>query len=195
MRNSTAKDCKIKLIQPPNCKISGVKVLEKTIHFDPRGFLVETLRADDKEIEGGKFVMTYTSATPAGVARDENCWHYHKNQVDRFVVPLGEVALALFDARNDSKTYRVLQILHLVGAEFSDFEKAKEKNLKFNLKTFIVTIPVGVYHCYKNIGKNLVMLQNFPTELYNPDDEGRMLFKNVSIEGLGGKPFSWDLLD
>ena len=188
------KITKIKLISPQNCQINEVKVLLKIIHFDSRGFLLETLRADDRQVSGDNFVMTYTSATPAGVARDEIQWHYHAKQVDRFIVPLGEIALALYDGRKNSKTYGVLEVLHLGGAQFSDFAAAKEKNLKFEIKTYLVTIPVGVYHCYKNIGENLVILQNFPTQLYNRQDEGRKLFTKVTVESLGGQFFSWKLL-
>ncbi len=183
----------LKLINPPNCKILDVVVIPRIIHFDPRGFLVETLRADDAKVNGEKFVMTYTSATPAGVARDENQWHFHANQEDRFVVVLGEIALALADFRKNSKTHGICQILDLKGAAWSDLEKAAKNNSKFDIKTFLVTIPPGVYHCYKNIGKNLVILQNFPTQLYNPGDEGRKLFKNVKIPALG-QAFSWNLV-
>lgn len=184
---------KIKLTKPKETKIKEVKVLERIIHFDPRGFLVETLRADDKEVAGENFVMTYTSATPGGVARDENQWHFHKDQEDRFVVVLGEIALALADLRKNSQTFGLCQVLDLKGANWSDFEKAKNQNSKFDIKTYLVTVPIGVYHCYKNIGKNLVILQNFPTQLYNPQDEGRELFKNLKIQALD-RPFSWNLV-
>lgn len=184
----------IKLTNPKETKIKEVKVLERIIHFDPRGFLVETLRANDAEVQGDNFVMTYTSATPAGVARDENQWHYHENQVDRFVVTLGRIALALLDQRKNSETFGLLQVLDLKGADWQDFEKAKRTNSKFDIETFLVTVPAGVYHCYKNIGKNLVILQNFPTQLYNQEDEGRELFDNVPIANLNNQTFFWNLV-
>jgi dTDP-4-dehydrorhamnose 3,5-epimerase-like enzyme len=58
---------------------------------------------------------------------------------------------------------------------------------------FMLLIPQNVYHIYNVVGKDHALLLNFPTKMYNPDDEGRFDFDKVIIDSLG-KPFTWDLL-
>ena len=78
------------------------------------GVLVETLRSDWKEIygDGREFAMQYFSVTPPGLARDENKWHLHYKQEDRFLVVAGEVVTACADYRRDSETYGLLNLFH-----------------------------------------------------------------------------------
>ena len=184
-------DKRVKLVNPKNSKIIDVQILERVIHFDPRGFLVETMRKDDKKVGGDKFVMSYNSMTPPGVARDETQWHHHKKQVDRFICVKGRIALALCDNRKNSKTYGVLQVLDLEGAQSAEIKKREKKERI----TYMVTVPEGVYHCYKNIGDEDCLLVNFPTQLYNSNDEGRTLFKDIPIDSLSNRTFSWNLLE
>lgn len=188
-------DKKLKLISPKDLKIEGVVILPRVIHFDESGFLIETLRKDDKEVSGEKFAMSYTSQTPPGVARDPDRWHYHQKQVDRFVCVKGRIALALYDGRKNSKTKGRLEVLDLSGAENNEMREIKKPAKKKDKETFMITIPKEVYHCYKNIGEEDCILVNFPTQLYNPHDEGRTLFKDIPISSLGGKLFSWELLE
>src|SRR5580658_7422109 len=95
----------IEPIAPAAARIPGTNATKRVIHQDPRGFLVEMLRDDDAALRGDHFAMSYTSVTVAGAFRDRDQWHFHPVQSDRFVVPLGEMTLALFDARKESPTY------------------------------------------------------------------------------------------
>ena len=173
-------------IEPASLNLHGVRVVPRTIHFDPRGFLLETVRKDDATIEGHKFAMSYTSITVPGEYRDRDRWHVHRAQTDRFVVVLGEMILALYDSRSDSPTVGRIEIVRMLGASYEQ----SSRTVKEDVPTFLISIPPGVYHCIGNLSSLPFVLTNFPTELYNPEDEGRVPFRDVSISSLGG-PFEW----
>lgn len=181
-------------IEPPQCAIEGVVALERTIHFDGRGFLVETLRCDDELAQGASFFMSYASLTVAGAARDIDRWHYHRHQRDRYVVVTGEMLVALYDSRPESPTYGHLAVLRCRGAQGAQLAEATAKGERFDATTYLLVIPEGVYHTLKNPGPEPALLQNFPTQLYDPTDEGRAPFSEVPIPRLGNRPFSWELV-
>ncbi|MGA8512679.1 MAG: hypothetical protein WB778_08210 [Thermoplasmata archaeon] len=168
----------------------GARPIRRMLHQDPRGFLVETLRQDDEAVRGDHFVMGYTSVTLPGQFRDVDRWHAHKIQTDRFVVPLGEMILALFDARSDSPTRDRLEVIRMVGVPLGEVAHATRRDLA----TYLVPIPPGVYHCIGNLSEELFVLQNYPTEFFNPEDEGRVPFVDQIIPALG-RSFAWDLVN
>lgn len=149
--------------------IEGV-VLKKLIqHIDPTGTLVETLRTDWNDVfdtHHSPFAMQYMSITPSGTARDEDKWHLHKNQKDRFICVAGKIVTAIFDPRENSPTRGKLN-LFLMGPE-------KEEEM------YMVVIPEETYHGFMVISKVPGYLLNFPTQLYNQDDEGRVPKKELS---------------
>ena len=177
----------IRPIAPSEIRIVGAAPLARTVHLDPRGFLVETLRRDDAAVGGERFALAYSSLTVPGQYRDADRWHAHRIQTDRFVVPLGTMTLALLDARRESATYGRLEVIEMAGRPFSapPVERPATETLA------LVPIPPGVYHCIGNRSSAPFLLQNFPTELYDPGDEGRVPFTEAA--GLtGGVPFAWD---
>ena len=177
-------------IDPPSIRIVGAQALPRTFHHDPRGFLVETLRADDTSVEGSKFRMSYASVTLPGQFRDLDRWHVHKVQTDRFVVVLGEMTLALLDQRPGSATHGVLDVVRMSGASRSALASTPPQDRA----TYLVPIPPGVLHCIGNLASEPFLLQNFPTELYSPADEGRVPFASLPVPSLG-RPFAWDLVE
>lgn len=173
-------------IEATEIKIQGVDPIPRTFHQDPRGFLIETLRSDDKSVNGAHFRMTYASLTVPGEYRDRDRWHVHRLQTDRFVVVLGEMMLALLDGREDSPTFDRLEVIRLRGSPFpvgSSSESAP-------VLTHLVPIPPGVLHCIGNLSTMPFLLQNYPTELYNPADEGRVPFADRPVAP-SGATFSW----
>lgn len=178
---------KIRPIAPKAIRIQGAQPLDRTFHYDPRGFLIETLRRDDVQVEGSKFAMSYTSATSPHEFRDRDRWHAHRNQSDRFVVILGEMMLALYDSRPASPTSGRLEVIRMLGATFGRLQRPHKEDVT----SAMVPIPPGVYHCIGNLSDHPFVLTNFPTRLYDPTDEGRILFRDVRVESLGG-PFDWD---
>lgn len=143
--------------------IKDVILRKLTIHKDDSGSLFETLRKDWQDVVNDtdlKFAMQYMSMTPAGVARDEDKWHVHKFQKDRFICASGGIVTAIYDPRQNSQTKDRLN-LFLMGPE-------KESEM------YMLIIPENTYHGFMTISKDPGYLLNFPTQLYNPEDEGRV---------------------
>ncbi len=142
--------------------IEGIVLRKLVIHKDPTGSLVETLRSDWADVVTPKmpFKMQYISQTPSLIARDEDKWHVHKYQEDRFICISGRIVTAVYDAREHSRTKGTLN-LFTMGPQNED-------------EMYMVIIPRETYHGFMAISKTPAMLANFPTQLYNPDDEGRV---------------------
>jgi dTDP-4-dehydrorhamnose 3,5-epimerase len=174
-------------IDPSAIRIEGARPIARTLHRDPRGFLVEMLRSDDRSVDGDRFAMAYTSVTVAGGFRDRDRWHVHAQQTDRFVVPAGEMILALYDGRAASPSHGLLDVIRMKGAPFDDPGQASPGSLT----THLVPIPPGVLHCIGNLSERPFVLVNFPTQLYDAADEGRVPFPDRPVAALGG-PFRWE---
>ncbi len=144
------------------------------------GTLVETLRRDWEGIygPGRDFQMQYFSVTNPGIARDEKVWHFHLNQEDRFIVAAGEVITAVADFRKDSQDYGLLNLFHMRSLD----------------DPFIVLIPKGTLHGFMVVSNEPAVLLNFPTALYNPQDELRVPYKEANIKDSQGVLFSWDTI-
>lgn len=143
--------------------VEGVKFRKLTVHKDETGVLFETLRRDWQDVFNDQdlaFSMQYMSVTPSGIARDEYQWHVHKNQNDRFICASGRIVTAVFDPRPQSKTFGKLN-LFVMGPTNED-------------EMYMVIIPPNTYHGFMVISKEPGYLLNFPTQLYNPEDEGRI---------------------
>lgn len=144
------------------------------------GVLVETLRRDWEGIygEGREFAMQYFSVTPPGLARDEDKWHLHQKQEDRFLVVAGEVVVSVADYRKDSETYGLLNLFYMKPLD----------------NPYIVLIPKGTLHGFLAAGKKEAILLNFPTSVYNSEDELRVSYDEANIKTSENQLFSWDLV-
>lgn len=183
----------IRSISPDRLEIHGAVTLPRTLHADPRGFLVETMRSDDWAVAGSEFAMSYTSVTIPGQMRDRDRWHVHRHQSDRFVVPMGEMILMLYDGRTESPTAGRLAAIRMAGLPFDRVVGAAGGE---SITTHLVTIPPGVYHCIGNLHpRDPFVLQNYPTRLYDAADEGRVPFVERPIASLGGQPFAWEQVE
>lgn len=164
--------------------IAGVVARSLRVNRDPRGILVETLKADWRDCfdpAEQPFGQAYYSATDPWVARDEDRWHVHERQVDRFVVPRGDVAVALYDPREGSSTRGRLNVVRL-GESNGDGGQ------------YLLLIPPAVLHGFMVIGPGAALLLNYPTRLYDPADEGRVPFADVGVSLPDGRTFSWDVV-
>lgn len=142
------------------------------------GILVETLRTDWKDIygKGREFFMQYYSVTDSGVARDENVWHYHpKYQEDRFLVVQGSVVVAVADNRESSPTKKLLNLFLMDAYD----------------NPYILLIPKKTLHGFMVVSKERGILLNYPTGIYNPQEEGRIPFKEANIRLPDASLFSW----
>ncbi len=164
--------------------IDGVVVKPLKVNRDPRGYLVETLKESWPEVFNKKelkFSQNYYSLTDPGVARDENQWHFHPTkQIDRFAVMQGDIIVVLYDWRKDSSTYQYMNW-------FKMGENQGDKG------QYLLLIPINVLHCFIVISKKPALLMNFPTQLYDPKEEGRIAFKDVKLKD-NHSIFSWELV-
>ncbi len=177
---------RIPLLEPGGVRIAGIVPVKRTIHRDLRGLLIETLRNDDRLSDGNVFAMTYTSVTVGGEYRDVDRWHVHERQTDRFIVGVGDLALALYDGRAESPTHGFLDVIRMASAAYLSPTSAAQSDTE----TYMLAIPPRVYHALGNLTPYPAILQNFPTELYNPSDEGRAPFIEIVVPELG-RAFSW----
>lgn len=142
---------------------------------------MEILRTDWTDVyedERRPFAQTYFSTTPAWMARDEDEWHVHEHQEDRFVVAAGDIILALWDGRDGSPTAGTLDLLPMGQSQRDDAQ-------------YTVLIPRLVHHGFMVAGDHPATLLNSPTRLYNPSDEGRDQFAEVGATFDCGRSFSW----
>jgi dTDP-4-dehydrorhamnose 3,5-epimerase len=149
--------------------IEGVKIKRLKVIPDERGFLMEMMRDDDEFFR--KFGQVYLSVVYPGVVKG---WHYHKKQIDHFVIVKGMAKVVLYDTREGSAT----------KGEINEYFMGDHNPI-------LLVIPPLVLHGMKGIGTEPAYLVNTPTEHYvheNPD-EFRMAPDDPSI------PYDWSRKD
>ncbi len=153
--------------EPIQPSIHDVKIFQPPLHMDHRGELIEILNLQ-WGLYPEPFTYVYQVIVRPGLTRG---WVVHKIQSDRIFVSSGTLRWALWDGREDSPTYKMLNLL-----TFSDRKRA------------VFNIPPGVYHAVKNIGIGDATFINAPTEFYNYEnpDKYRLPLKNDLI------PFDFD---
>jgi len=161
--------------------IKDVVVHPLKVNRDPRGILVEIMKTDWKDIYSRKklpFAQTYYSITKSGTARDENLWHYHPGgQQDRFGVIKGEIVVAIFDNRENSRTFGKLNLFH--QGELAD-----------NKGQYLVLVPSRCFHGFLVVSKKPAILFNFPSRLFDQEEEKRIPINQVKLKD--GSFFSWN---
>ena len=145
--------------------IDNVKTRRLKINVDERGRLAEILRADDDIFK--EFGQVYFTTAYPGVVK---AWHYHKLQDDYFFCIKGMVKLVLYDARDNSPTFKSV----------NEFFIGEHNPL-------LVVIPANVYHGFKAISTTEAIMINIPTKPYNHDspDEYRLAAHTDKI------PYDW----
>ena len=139
--------------------IKGVEIKKLKIIPDGRGRLMEILRSDEPIFQ--KFGQVYMTTAFSGVTK---AWHYHKFQDDHFTCISGVMRLALYDAREDSSTYK----------EINEFVVSLDNPI-------LVKIPKLIYHGFKCVSDVEAIVINVPTMTYNyktPDEYRLNAFDN-----------------
>ena len=137
------------MVTTAQTRIHGVQVRSLRVIPDERGWLMEILRSDDRELFS-RFGQVYASATYPGVVK---AWHYHRRQTDNFVCVAGMIKLVLVDTRDESPTRGIVNEFFL-GVH----------------NPILVQVPNLVYHGWKCIGPELSLVINVPDEPYNRAD-------------------------
>lgn len=156
--------------------IQGVIVRPLKINKDKSGTLVETLRSDWQEVygKGRKFFMQYYSTIPPNVAKDEHAWHYHNHQEDRIVIVSGAIILAVADNRKRSSSYGEMNIFLMTPDN-----------------PYMIIIPKKTLHGLLAVSKEKAIVLNFPTALYNLQDNISIPFNSTTVKLPDGTFFSW----
>ncbi|MCP4580792.1 MAG: dTDP-4-dehydrorhamnose 3,5-epimerase [candidate division Zixibacteria bacterium] len=131
--------------------IDGVIEKKLKVIADERGRLSEILRSDDEIFN--KFGQVYFTTAYSGVVK---AWHYHKLQTDYFCTVRGMTKLVLYDPREKSTTYKLIN-------EF----------IMGDHNPMLITIPPMIYHGFTTISDHEAIMINIPTEPYNhqtPDE-------------------------
>lgn len=147
--------------------IADVKTKKLRVIPDERGRLMEMIRNDDEMFI--KFGQSYLTTAYPGVVKG---WHYHKKQVDNFVVVRGMMKVVLYDSREGSPT----------KGEINEFFMGEHNPI-------LLQIPAMVIHGFKCISESEALVVNCPTELYNytSPDEHRIDISSPDI------PYDWSL--
>ena len=177
---SGAKNAAVAII-PAALMIDGICTVENVPNIKDVHILVEIMKKDWQNIFDDKkmpFAQSYYSITKSGAARDENLWHYHPGgQQDRFGVIKGEIVVAIFDWRKDSSTYGKLNLFHMG-------EIANDKG------QYLVLVPARCLHGFVVVSEKPAILFNYPTRLYDSDEEKRIPLPKVKLKDK--TIFSWD---
>ncbi len=140
--------------------IEGVYIKELIRHKDNRGFFEELIRVTDDFFKEG-FGQLSHSYMHKGVIK---AWHIHKTQVDWWYVARGDLHVALYDMREDSPTFGMLNKFNL-----------GDKGLDVVLK-----IPSGVAHGCKVLSQDAELFY-VTSKIYNPEEEGRIPHDDKTI--------------
>lgn len=135
--------------------IAGVEVKALTMLFDNRGFLMEILRGSDpiKQDGSASFGQYYLMAVYPAVIKGK---HFHKLQYDHMCCIRGRAALHLQDARPESPTRGMRQVIVFGEGDWK-----------------LVKIPPGVWHSAENTGSEVALIVNYVTREYDrgqPDE-------------------------
>jgi len=133
--------------------IDGVMLKKLIRHPDERGFFEELIRVNDEFFKEGFGQLSHSFMRP-GVIK---AWHIHKTQIDWWYVARGDLHVGLYDKREKSSTFKVLN-------EFLLGEHGQNVVLK---------IPAGVAHGCKVIGGHAELFY-VTSSVYNTDEEGRI---------------------
>ncbi|PYV93544.1 MAG: dTDP-4-dehydrorhamnose 3,5-epimerase [Acidobacteria bacterium] len=149
--------------------IQGVKTKQLRVIADERGRLMEMLRSDDSMFI--KFGQIYLTTAYPGVVKG---WHYHKKQIDHFVVVRGMMKIVLYDGRQASHTH----------GEINEFFMGDHNQM-------LLQIPNYVYHGFKCISEYEAIVVNCATEVYYYDDPDEFRVDPHSSE----IPYDWSRKD
>jgi dTDP-4-dehydrorhamnose 3,5-epimerase len=126
--------------------IDGVLVRPQVTQVDDRGTLCEILDLR-WQVSDDPIVSVYQFTIRPGKAKG---WHVHRLHDDRIFISRGEIKVALYDDRENSPTYGMLNELH-----------------RSEVQRTLMVIPHGVYHAHVNVGSGDAMLISMPTRAYN----------------------------
>jgi dTDP-4-dehydrorhamnose 3,5-epimerase len=132
--------------------IQGVQVKEVRHVPGNHGVVTEVFRPE-WDPTGLPVVHAYQARLFPGVI---GAWSCHTKTVDRLFVNQGNLKAVLYDGREESPTYKLINEIYLGDAR----------------PAFLV-IPAGVWHGLQNLGAGDALILNMPTHAYDYKDPDR----------------------
>lgn len=133
--------------------IQGLEIKKLVRHRDDRGYFEEIIRVSDEFFKEGFGQLSRSLMFP-GVIK---AWHVHKTQIDWWYCARGTLKAAVYDNRQDSPTYKMLN----------------EFVLGENGEDIVLKIPAGVAHGCKVMGDTAELVY-VTSGVYDPEEEGRI---------------------
>ena len=132
--------------------IDGV-VISKCHQFnDERGKGMQMIKSTDEQYLG--FGEGYFSAIYPGVVKG---WHKHSSMTLNYVAPIGNIKFVLFDGRDGSPTYGVIQEIYMGPDSY-----------------LLVTVPPNIWNGFKCIGIATSLVVNCSNIVHNDAEIERM---------------------
>ena len=144
--------------------IEGVLIEERKVIANDKGDVLHMLRCDDELFD--RFGEVYFSYCEPGIVKG---WKKHTQQTQRFVVPVGNLKLVIFDDRSDSSTKDQVQEICLGLDQY-----------------VLVRIPCGVWYSFCAQGSEKALIANC-TDI--PHDPAESLVKKLTDTTI---PYSWE---
>jgi dTDP-4-dehydrorhamnose 3,5-epimerase len=132
--------------------IDGVRIVPLQRISDERGAVFHMLKRTDPHFR--EFGEIYFSSIYPDVVK---AWHLHERMTLNYVCIVGNIKLALFDERKDSRTKGELQVV-ILG----------ERNY------VLTTVPPGVWNGFMNIDTVEALVANCATLPHDPAEIRRM---------------------
>ncbi|SMF75444.1 dTDP-4-dehydrorhamnose 3,5-epimerase family protein [Pseudobacteriovorax antillogorgiicola] len=125
--------------------IEGVKIVDKRVIRDERGAVLHMLRRDSEDYHSD-FGEIYFSKIRQGIVKG---WKKHLINIQRLVVPVGEVKFVLFDTRKESKTFNEVLTICL-----------SEDNYK------MLVIPPNITYAFQGISTGESLVANCSNKVF-----------------------------
>ncbi|HAL46428.1 MAG: dTDP-4-dehydrorhamnose 3,5-epimerase family protein [Dehalococcoidia bacterium] len=146
--------------------IDGVEIFPLRRIPDERGMVMHMLRADDPHFQN--FGEIYFSVIYPGVIKG---WHLHSKMIINYAVVDGNIKLALFDQRADSKTHGEVQEIIFGQINYQ-----------------LVRIPPGVVNGFTAVGGQRAVVANCASMPHDPAEITRIDPFTPTI------PYDWRLV-
>jgi dTDP-4-dehydrorhamnose 3,5-epimerase len=134
------------------------------------GVVSEVARSKWPEIDLPVVQVHITTTLPERI----RAWGLHRNSTDRLFVVKGLVSIVVYDGRERSATYGVVN-------EF----RVSERN------PGLLVIPPHLYHGWKNMGIDEAFIINMPSSQYDYDEPDALDLPYPSSEAKRIVPFRW----
>lgn len=145
--------------------IEGVEIFPLRRIQDERGMVMHMLKATDPHFQ--EFGEIYFSVIHPGVIK---AWHLHSRMTINYAVVSGNIKLALFDQRPDSKTKGELQEIYLGQVNYN-----------------LVRVPPGVVNGFTAVGGEKAIVANCADIPHDPAEITRIDPFTPTI------PYDWQL--